>query len=285
MLLYNNGEKGRCVKKGNSPANSECLPWNFTARPYHHRRLTVFPRPGEVIQGWRKNLDVNKENQAKDEMNAWVILLHGLGRYRQSMRKLEQHLKSLGYSTVNLAYPSTTKSIETIAETHLARAVQVCEAQRAEKIHFVGHSLGGIIVRQYLQRHSVPADSRLVMLSPPNQGSELVDLLMKVPLYRWITGPAGQEIGTGPESAVNRLKPVGIDVGVIAGNLSINLVFSAFLNGPDDGMVSVKSAMLPEMRDFIVVPNTHTFIMRDPLVMRQVAHFLRHGRFDHGGTK
>ena len=213
-----------------------------------------------------------------------MILLHGLGRFRQSMRSLEQHLKSLGFTTINLAYPSTTKSIETIAETHLARAVQSCEAQRTGKIHFVGHSLGGIIVRQYLQLHSMPAGSRLVMLSPPNQGSELVDLLMQFPLYRWITGPAGQEIGKGPESVVNRLKPVGIEVGVIAGNFSINLVFSTFLDGPDDGMVSVKSAMLPEMRDFIIVPNTHTFIMKDPLVMSQVAHFLKHGRFDHGGT-
>ena len=200
------------------------------------------------------------------------------------MRGLEQHLKRLGYSTINLAYPSTTKTIETIAETHLAHAVQSCESQRAGKIHFVGHSLGGLIVRQYLQRHSVPAGSRLVMLSPPNKGSELVDLLMKVPLYRWITGPAGQEIGRGPDSVVNRLKPVEIDVGVIAGNLSINLVFSAFMDGPDDGMVSVKSTMLPEMRDFIIVPNTHTFIMRDPQVMRQVIHFLENGRFDHGRT-
>jgi pimeloyl-ACP methyl ester carboxylesterase len=224
---------------------------------------------------------MNKENQVKNNMSEWVILMYGLGRFRQSMRGLEQHLKRLGYSTINLAYPSTTKTIETIAETHLARSVQGCEEQRAEKIHFVGHSLGGLIVRQYLQRHSIPEGSRLVMLSPPNQGSELVDLLMKVPLYRWITGPAGQEIGRGPESVVNRLKPVGIDVGVIAGNLSINLVFSAFMDGPDDGMVSVKSTMLPEMRDFIIVPNTHTFIMKDPMVMRQVSHFLKHGRFDH----
>jgi triacylglycerol lipase len=226
-----------------------------------------------------------KENQTIDNASEWVILLHGLGRYRQSMRGLERYLKSVGYSTVNLAYPSTTKTIEVIAETHLAHAVQDCVAQRAVKIHFVGHSLGGIIVRQYLQRNSVPTGSRLVMLSPPNQGSELVDLLRQLPLYHWITGPAGQEIGRGSESVVKRLKPVEIDVGVIAGNLSINFVSSAFLDGPNDGMVSVKSTMMPEMRDFIIVPNTHTFIMRDPLVMRQVAHFLKYGRFDHGGTK
>jgi pimeloyl-ACP methyl ester carboxylesterase len=198
------------------------------------------------------------------------------------MRRLEEHLKGLGYTTINLAYPSTTKSIETIAETHLVAAVEGCEARRPGKIHFVGHSLGGLIVRQYLQRHSVPAGSRLVMLSPPNQGSEFVDLLLRVPLYRWITGPAGQEIGRGPGAVIHRLKPVEIEVGVIAGNRSINLLVSAFTDGPDDGLVSVKSTMLPEMRDFIVVPSTHTFIMRSPLVMRQVAHFFRHGRFDHG---
>ena len=213
-----------------------------------------------------------------------MILLHGLGRLRQSMGGLDRHLKHLGYSTINLAYPSTTKTIEAIADTHLARAVHTCEESGAGKIHFVGHSLGGLIVREYLQGNSVPAGSRLVMLSPPNQGSELVDLLTQVPVYRWITGPAGQEIGRGPESLVNRLKPVAIDIGVIAGNFSINLLAAAFMDGPGDGMVSVKSTVLPEMRDFIIVPNTHTFIMRDPFVMSQVAHFLKHGRFNHSKT-
>ena len=223
-------------------------------------------------------------NQTENKASEWVILIHGLGRLRQSMSGLDRHLKNQGFSTINLPYPSTTKTIEVIAETHLARVVHSCEESGAEKIHFVGHSLGGLIVRQYLQHHSVPESSRLVMLSPPNQGSELVDMLMQIPIYRWITGPAGQELGRGPESVANRLKPVAIDIGVIAGNFSINLLASAFLDGPGDGMVSVKSTMLPEMRDFIVVPNTHTFIMRDPLVMRQVSHFLRFGRFDHGGV-
>jgi triacylglycerol lipase len=248
-----------------------------------YRCLPEYTRSKVEVHCEASKDNVNAENQTKNVASEWVILLHGLGRLRQSMGLLEQHLKSLGYSTINLAYPSTTKTIETIAETHLDRVVLSCEESGAEKIHFVGHSLGGLIVRQYLQRHSVPSGSRLVMLSPPNKGSELVDLLMQVPLYRWITGPAGQEIGKGPESVVNRLKPVGIDVGVIAGNLSINLVFSALLDGPDDGMVSVESTMLPEMRDFIIVPNSHTFIMRDPLVMRQVSHFLKYGRFDHIG--
>jgi hypothetical protein len=227
---------------------------------------------------------VTTANQIRLDTNECVILLHGLGRFRQSMGSLEQHLKRLGYTTINLAYPSTTKSIETIAGTHLERAVQSCEASGAEKIHFVGHSLGGIIVRQYLQQHFMPAGSRLVMLSPPNQGSELVELLLNFPLYQWITGPAGQEIGKGPEALVHRLKPVEIEVGVIAGTSSMNPLFSFFMDGPDDGMVSVKSTELAEMSDFITVPSTHTFIMKSPLVMKQVAHFFKYGRFDRSMT-
>jgi len=86
-------------------------------------------------------------SKTNEDASECVILLHGLGRFRQSMRGLEHYLKSIGYATVNLAYPSTTKSIETIAETHLARAVQLCEENGAEMIHFIGHSLGGLIVR------------------------------------------------------------------------------------------------------------------------------------------
>ncbi len=212
--------------------------------------------------------------------NECVILLHGLGRLRQSMRRIDKHLQNFGYATINLAYPSTTKSIETIAETYLERAVEDCKASRAHRIHFVGHSLGGIIVRQYMQRHSVPTGSRLVMIAPPNQGSEIADLLRHIIFYEWITGPAGHEIGQGPESIIQRLKPIGIEVGVIAGNRSMNPLFSMFLDGPDDGMVPVKNTMLPEMRDFIIVHSTHTFIVSNPLVIRQVEHFLMLGKFD-----
>lgn len=120
------------------------------------------------------------------------------------------------------------------------------------------------------------------MLSPPNRGSEIVDFLLPLPFSRWFMGPAGQELGTGPDAAIHRLKPIGIEVGVIAGDRSMNLLFSVFIDGADDGRVSVKNTMLPEMRDFITVPSTHTYIVKDPLAMRQVAHFIKHGMFDHG---
>jgi hypothetical protein len=221
--------------------------------------------------------DITTASQEKE----CVILLHGMARTPSSMQDLETYLSSKGYKTINFAYPSTTESIERIAEIYLPRAIAQCKDSPVQKIHFVTHSLGGIIVRQYLQINSLPKGSRLVMLAPPNQGTEVVDYLKDFFAYEWIHGPAGQELGTDPGSTPNRLKPIDIEVGVIAGDMTLNPILSSIIPGPDDGKVSVKRARLDEMTDFLVVPSTHTFIMRSPAVMAQVDHFLVHGKFDH----
>jgi hypothetical protein len=197
------------------------------------------------------------------------------------MHDLETYLSDKGYKTINFAYPSTTESIERIAEVYLPRAIAQCEDSAVQKIHFVTHSLGGIIVRQYLQNNSLPEGSRLVMLAPPNQGTEVVDHFKDFFVYQWIHGPPGQELGTDPESTPNRLKPIDIEVGIIAGDMTLNPLLSSLIPGPDDGKVSVERAKLDEMTDFLVVPSTHTFIMTNPSVMGQVDHFLVHGKFDH----
>jgi hypothetical protein len=207
-----------------------------------------------------------------------VILLHGMARTASSMHDLETYLSGAGYQAVNFGYPSTSESIERIAEVYLPRAIAQC---KEGPIHFVTHSLGGIIVRQYLQTHSLPTGSRLVMLAPPNQGTEIVDYLKDFFAFQWIHGPAGQELGTEPGSIPNRLKPINIEVGIIAGNMSFNPIFSSLIPGPDDGKVSVERAKLDEMTDFLIVPTTHTFIMKNAAVMAQVNHFLVYGKFDH----
>ena len=212
---------------------------------------------------------------------ACVILLHGMGDSPTSMQKIETFLLSQGYETLNLGYPSTSESIERIAEQHITEAVTRCGLNPVDKIHFVAHSLGGIIVRQYLQAHTLPKGSRLVMLAPPNQGSEVVDYVKKFFLYKWIHGPPGQELGTTPESTPNKLKPIDIEVGVIAGDKSLNPIFSGLIPGPDDGRVSVERAKLAEMSDFLVISSTHKSIVRNPAVLKQVAYFLEHGKFDH----
>jgi triacylglycerol lipase len=221
------------------------------------------------------------ENKIRNHESECVVLLHGLGRTKYSMAKIERYLKRMDFKTVNLSYPSTSENIEYLAEVYIPRAIEKCQDRETDKIHFVTHSMGGIVIRQYLQSHSLPPASRIVMLSPPNKGTELADFLKEIYGYRLITGPAGQEIGTGPESLPNRLKPIDMQIGIITGDKTLNPLYSKVIPGSDDGKVSVESAKLEEMTDFLVIPSSHSFIMRNPVVMRQVAFFLENGRFDH----
>ena len=209
----------------------------------------------------------------------YVILLHGMARTKFSMGKLENYLTRQGYQVINDGYPSTGEPVEKIADGYLKPMVESCRKAGAEKIHIVTHSLGGIVVRQYLQNETLPPGSRIVMISPPNKGSELADALKNLWIYKWLNGPAGQVLGTGPDSLPNTLRSVDADIGVITGNRSLNPFFSWLIPGEDDGKVSVERTKLAEMADFLVVPAGHTFIMRHPAVIEQVVWFLKTGRF------
>jgi len=215
---------------------------------------------------------------------ACVMLLHGLGRTSMSMATMAHALETRGYRVTNLAYPSTDAPIETLTRDYLAPAVQRCRESGCGRLHMVSHSLGGILIRQYLQDHTLPPGSRIVMLSPPNQGSELADHLRSFRFYHWITGPAGQQLGTRSDSVPRQLGPVNAPVGVITGRTSWNPLYSYLIPGPDDGKVAVDNARLEGMADFLVVPASHTFIMDDDAVIAQTVHFLQVGRFNQDGA-
>jgi pimeloyl-ACP methyl ester carboxylesterase len=148
------------------------------------------------------------------------------------------------------------------------------------KIHFVTHSLGGILVRSYLSRHTIPNLGRVVMLGPPNQGSEVVDKLGSWRVFKKLNGPAGNELGTDKNSTPNKIGPTNFCVGVIAGDRSINWINSLLIPGRDDGKVSVERTKLAGMSDHIVLHATHPFLMRNRAAIRQTLHFLRTGRFE-----
>jgi pimeloyl-ACP methyl ester carboxylesterase len=214
------------------------------------------------------------------ENREFVILLHGLCRTSRSMLPMQQALAQAGYKVLNVDYPSRSAAIETLGETAVAKAVGDCERAGAVKIDFITHSLGGILVRNYLARHAVAALGRVVMLAPPNQGSEIVDKLGAFWLFKKINGPAGNELGTGPDSTPNKLGRANFCVGVIAGNRSINWINSLLIPGADDGKVSVARTKLDGMADHIVIPATHPFIMRNKTAIAQTLSFLKAGKFE-----
>ena len=211
-----------------------------------------------------------------------VILLHGLCRTSRSMAKMESALADAGYKVRNVDYPSRTATIEKLADDAIGQAVSDCQQDGSAKIDFVTHSLGGILVRSYLARHTIPNLGRVVMLAPPNQGSEIVDKLGWLFLFKWINGPAGNELGTDKNSTPNKLGSANFPVGIIAGDRSINWINSLFLiPGRDDGKVSVERIKLAGMSDHIVIHATHPFIMSNRKAIRQTIQFLRTGKFDH----
>jgi triacylglycerol lipase len=211
---------------------------------------------------------------------ACVILLHGLARTENSLQKLEHHLKNQGFFVVNIGYPSRKKEIQTLSFETINKATAECAAVGAARIHFVTHSMGGILVRYYLGLNKMPNLGRVVMLSPPNQGSEVVDKLKDFPLFKWLNGPAGQQLGTDKDSLPNSIGPPDYEVGIITGDRSINPILSLLIPGEDDGKVSVKNAKLKGMKDFLVVHKSHPFIMNDENVLKQVTFFIENGAFD-----
>jgi hypothetical protein len=260
--------------------------------------------------------------QHQDEL---VVLLHGLARSRFSMSLLDRALARAGYTTLNVGYPSTRRNPDelvtflhsrlagslasfphrgpeetdevSVASDHLpgppdpiaaaaATFQPASDATTHSAVHFVTHSLGGILVRAYLDRYEVPKLGRIVQLTPPNQGSELVDQLGALRLFGWIFGPTGRDLGTSADSLPRRAGTPPTEVGIIAGNRSLNPLGKRLLPAAGDGAVTLERTRLggPGETDWIALPVDHTTIMNRRATAEQVIHFLRHGRFDHAAV-
>ena len=219
------------------------------------------------------------EVQAGRPNSECVIVLHGLGRTEASMGKIEKALVNNNYRVWNEEYASRKKDIETLATTHVQAGIRQCQEWSAGAVHFVTHSMGGILVRQYLQSNAIPELGKIVMLAPPNHGSEVVDHMKDGSFFQEIMGPAGQQLSTQNNSKPNSLKPIPGTIGIIAGSITSDPWFAWMFDGPNDGKVSVESARLDEMADFLVVEHGHTFIMKQDDVIEQVLYFLKQGKF------
>lgn len=206
-----------------------------------------------------------------------VVLLHGLARTSRSMKKIEKALVEAGYRVANIDYPSRKKTITELAED-LRKELEKCCLGGGGKIHFAAHSLGGILTRLYIKTSRPPNLGRVVMLAPPSGGSAIADSFGDNWLFKSILGPAFPELSTHPDSLPNSLGPADFSLGIIAGSSSWSPM-SWLLPKADDGSVSVEAARLEGMDAFLVIPVSHTAIMKNPRAIEETLTFLRTGNF------
>ncbi len=211
-----------------------------------------------------------------------VILLHGLARTSRSMRKIEKALQQAGYHTRNIDYPSRKFNIESLSETVISQALR--DLPSSMRVHFVTHSLGSILVRHYLQHHTMNNLGRVVMLGPPNHGSQIADWLQPYALYHRFFGPVAAELGTDRNGPLEQIGAANFDLGIIAGSRAFNILCAPFLPKPNDGQVTVDSTRLEGMNDHLCLPVSHPFMMSRKVVTAQVIHYLQKGQFDHVGN-
>ena len=236
--------------------------------------------------GYYLNLNITHLNllsvrikSAEEENREFVVLLHGLSRTSRSMRPIKKALEKNGFSTFNLNYPSRKKPIEELSEFVLEKINRNFSDTPVHTLHFVTHSMGGIILRQIMKLSPLPNLGRVVMLGPPNQGSEIIDRLGPFKLIPLINLPACLQLGTSSDGFIQSLGPVKFDLGVIAGNRSINPFLSFLIPGVDDGKVSVERTKVEGMNDFLEVPRSHSFMMGNQTIQKETIYFLKNGHF------
>ncbi len=213
-----------------------------------------------------------------------VVLLHGIGLQGFVMKRIESALTADGYRVVNVSYPSRQLPFEQLAGDYLPAQLRAHDVARAPRLHFITHSMGSLIVRKFLHDARPANLGRVVMIGPPNHGSTAADEARQFTVLRDYLGENLGRLGTGDDAIVKTLGPADFPVGVIAGEVPINPVFGHVLAGKNDGAVTIESARLDGMQDFLVVPYSHTVMLWRDEVIRQALAFLRDGRFDHAPT-
>ncbi|MGJ4994617.1 esterase/lipase family protein [Bradyrhizobium sp. HKCCYLS3077] len=212
--------------------------------------------------------------------DAGVVLLHGIAGRSLMLRPLEKRLQRAGFATLNLDYESRKKPLEELAED-IHPAISDFAHSLDGPIHFVTHSMGGLLARVTIAHHRPRRLGRVVMLGTPNGGSELADRLQNVGLYRAYFGPAGLQLVTTKSAALASLPPADYEIGVIAGSRFLDPISGLFLlPWPNDGRVSVESCKLAEMTDYTVIKASHMGLLVHPTSVRQTIAFLRDGQFE-----
>jgi len=219
---------------------------------------------------------------AHDDKREYVVIMHGIARTSAHMQPLAEYLEREGYEVLNLSYPSTKYNIEQLIRI-VSKDVDSLITDRTRTVNFVGYSMGGLIVRGVIAKNRPDHLGRVVLIAPPNHGSEVADFHKNNIIYKKVYGPAGQELTTDNMEIADQLGPVDYDLGIIAGNFTIDPISSLIISGDDDGKVSIESTKLDGMKDHVVISASHTFFPSNKVAQEQVLTFLRTGSFTDQG--
>lgn len=222
----------------------------------------------------------NFAQAAKSKNNDdYVVILHGIARSNKHMQKLATYLQKDGFEVINLSYPSTTYPIEELTE--IINKDILAQATENKKIHFIGYSMGGLMVRALIHKYHYKNLGKVVQLAPPNQGSEVADFVKNFWPYKKIFGPAGQQLVTNQTAVKHLFGEVNYELGIIAGNATIDPISSAIIPGENDGKVAVERTKVEGMKDHIVISASHTLFPSNKTVQKQTLFFLKNGNFKH----
>jgi triacylglycerol lipase len=208
-----------------------------------------------------------------------VVVLHGLAMNRLWMTGISEHLRKRGYTVHDISYPTRSKNFETLVDEHLAPVMLTIPA---EKVDFVVHSMGGLMVRLYAAKYGAGKIGRVVMLGTPNHGSEVADFMKSWTAFGWYFGEVGKSLGTTAEDIFAKLPPVPFECGVIAGETGwLHFPTNALVDipKPNDGIVSVESTKVPGMKEHIVIPADHSLMVWMPKIWKLASAFLETGSF------
>jgi len=206
-----------------------------------------------------------------------IILVHGLWMTGMELTLLKHRLEAdHGFKCLMFSYPSVTGQMI----DHVGKLRELAQAQQCERLHFVGHSLGGVVCYKLLESTNDLPSGRAVLMGSPMQGSRTLEALSN-----WTLGrvAVGDEVRKEVLQSEPRHWDGRRDIGLIAG--SVNMGFGRFFTGEmagnSDGTVLIEETKLDGAADHIVLPVTHTSMVFSPLATRQVAKFLKQGKFDH----
>lgn len=210
-------------------------------------------------------------------MKEGVVLLHGILRTNRCMKGLTVFLEKENYEVLNLDYPSSKYDILSIAKLIHSQIKNF--SSQTVKTHYVGYSMGGLIIRAYLHLYRPSNLGRVIMLGTPNQGSEIADFLKPFGIYKILYGPAGQQLITDQKNIKKIFGNINYELGIIAGSSPFYLLANKIIGKKSDGRVSIVNTKIEGMKEHIIIKSGHTMLASNKTAWRLTLSFLKTGNF------